>query len=175
MNVKGNSIWFVVVQGLVNRICSLPDIDDLFWEKIPTPILDVVENPIHLKNLTTKVCVMSLLMLKMYAFVLSTLNKRLALQELKLLADEIRSELSSIMSKTQRSFKASLAAVELTIALHYVFHAPVDKILWDAGEQVTSQFLHFFRMLLFASFCIRMFLYFSILKIVQIKFKEAQS
>ncbi|XVE71640.1 hypothetical protein DITRI_Ditri10aG0167500 [Diplodiscus trichospermus] len=56
-------------------------------------------------------------------------------KELKLLADEIHSELSSIMSKTRRSFKASLAAVELTIALHYVFHAPVNKILWDAGEQ----------------------------------------
>ncbi|XVF47906.1 hypothetical protein PTKIN_Ptkin03bG0147400 [Pterospermum kingtungense] len=96
-------------KGLVNRICSLPDIDDLFWEKLPTPILDVVENPIHLKNLSTK--------------------------ELKLLADEIRSELSSILSKTQRSFKAGLATVELTIALHYVFHAPFDKILWDAGEQ----------------------------------------
>ncbi|XWS27194.1 hypothetical protein CRYUN_Cryun26dG0094000 [Craigia yunnanensis] len=96
-------------KGLVNRICSLPDIDDLFWEKVHTPILDVVENPIHLKNLTIK--------------------------ELKLLADEIRSELSYITSKTQRSFKASLAAVELTVALHYVFHAPVDKILWDAGEQ----------------------------------------
>ncbi|XVE71639.1 hypothetical protein DITRI_Ditri10aG0167500 [Diplodiscus trichospermus] len=96
-------------KGLVNRICSLRDIDDLFSEKVPTPILDVVENPIHLKNLTIK--------------------------ELKLLADEIHSELSSIMSKTRRSFKASLAAVELTIALHYVFHAPVNKILWDAGEQ----------------------------------------
>ncbi|EOY31424.1 1-deoxy-D-xylulose 5-phosphate synthase 3 isoform 2 [Theobroma cacao] len=61
--------------------------------------------------------------------------KNLTIKELKLLADEIRSELSSIMSRTQRSFKASLAAVELTVALHYVFHAPVDKILWDAGEQ----------------------------------------
>ncbi|KAK8697426.1 hypothetical protein V6N13_113576 [Hibiscus sabdariffa] len=96
-------------KGLVNRLGSLPDIDDLFWEKVPTPILDVVESPVHLKSLSIK--------------------------ELKLLADEIRSELSSTMSKTQRSFKASLAAVELTIALHYVFHAPVDKILWDAGEQ----------------------------------------
>ncbi|XP_039066397.1 probable 1-deoxy-D-xylulose-5-phosphate synthase, chloroplastic [Hibiscus syriacus] len=96
-------------KGLVNRIGSLPDIDDLFWEKVPTPILDVVESPIHLKSLSIK--------------------------ELKLLADEIRSELSSTMSKTQKSFKASLAVVELTVALHYVFHAPVDKILWDAGEQ----------------------------------------
>ena len=58
------------------------------------------------------------------------------MQELKLLAGEIRSELSSIMSRTQNDFKASLAAVELTVAIHHVFHAPVDKILWDVGEQV---------------------------------------
>ncbi|XP_021643036.2 probable 1-deoxy-D-xylulose-5-phosphate synthase, chloroplastic isoform X2 [Hevea brasiliensis] len=39
------------------------------------------------------------------------------------------------MSRTQKSIKASLAVVELTVAIHYVFHAPVDKILWDVGEQ----------------------------------------
>ncbi|KAJ6924707.1 1-deoxy-D-xylulose-5-phosphate synthase [Populus alba x Populus x berolinensis] len=91
------------------RICALPDIDDIFSDLIATPLLDVVENPIHLKNLTIK--------------------------ELKVLASEIRSELSSIMSKTQNDFKASLAVVELTVAIHHVFHAPVDKILWDVGEQ----------------------------------------
>ncbi|GLT80502.1 hypothetical protein SLA2020_519390 [Shorea laevis] len=101
--------WYLNSKGLVNPIRSRRDIDDLFWEKDPTPILDVVENPIHLKNLNVK--------------------------ELKQLADDIRAELSSLMSKTQRSLKASLAAVELTVAIHYVFHAPVDKILWDAGEQ----------------------------------------
>ncbi|KAE8711243.1 1-deoxy-D-xylulose-5-phosphate synthase [Hibiscus syriacus] len=122
-------------KGLVNRIGSLPDIDDLFWEKVPTPLLDVVESPIHLKSLSIKVCIMSLPMLNIDAYGLSILNKSLALQELKLLADEIRLELSSTMSKTQSSFKASLAVVELTVALHYVFHTPVDKILWDAGEQ----------------------------------------
>lgn len=58
------------------------------------------------------------------------------MQELKQLASEIRLELSSIISKTHKSFKASLAVVELTVAIHYVFHAPVDKILWDVGEQV---------------------------------------
>lgn len=43
------------------------------------------------------------------------------------------------MSKTEKAFKASLAAVELTVAIHHVFHAPMDKILWDMGEQVRSQ------------------------------------
>ncbi|XP_021665639.2 probable 1-deoxy-D-xylulose-5-phosphate synthase, chloroplastic isoform X2 [Hevea brasiliensis] len=39
------------------------------------------------------------------------------------------------MSRTQKSIKTSLAVVELTVAIHHVFHAPVDKILWDVGEQ----------------------------------------
>lgn len=58
------------------------------------------------------------------------------MQQLKQLADDIRSELSFIMSKTQKSMSASLAVVELTIAIHHVFHAPMDKILWDSGVQV---------------------------------------
>ncbi|XP_027355783.1 probable 1-deoxy-D-xylulose-5-phosphate synthase, chloroplastic isoform X2 [Abrus precatorius] len=55
--------------------------------------------------------------------------------ELKQLAVEIRSDLFSIMSGTQISLKASMAVVELTVAIHHVFHAPVDKILWDVGDQ----------------------------------------
>ncbi|CAN1828191.1 1-deoxy-D-xylulose-5-phosphate synthase 1, chloroplastic [Linum perenne] len=55
--------------------------------------------------------------------------------ELKELACEMRSELSCLMTQKPYSLKASLAVVELTIAMHHVFHAPVDKILWDAGEQ----------------------------------------
>lgn len=43
------------MQGFVSRICCLPDIDDIFWDKVTLPLLDVVENPIHLKNLTLKV------------------------------------------------------------------------------------------------------------------------
>lgn len=62
------------------------------------------------------------------------------MQDLKQLANEIRSELSFLMSKTRTSLKASLAVVELTIAIHYVFNAPVDKILWDVGEQVETHF-----------------------------------
>ncbi|KAJ6295492.1 hypothetical protein OIU78_023502 [Salix suchowensis] len=58
----------------------------------------------------------------------SLLVKDRPMQELKLTACEIRSELSSIMSDTQKDFKGSLAAVELTVAIHHVFHAPVDKI-----------------------------------------------
>uniref|UniRef100_A0A5B7AF98 1-deoxy-D-xylulose-5-phosphate synthase n=1 Tax=Davidia involucrata TaxID=16924 RepID=A0A5B7AF98_DAVIN len=109
MNLYPSSASTRTSKGCVGRICSLPDVGDFFWEKVPTPMLDMVENPMHLKNLSPK--------------------------ELKQLADDIRSELSFIMSKTQKPFKASLAVVELTIAIHHVFHAPIDKILWDVGEQ----------------------------------------
>ncbi|KAM7257745.1 hypothetical protein ACFE04_013486 [Oxalis oulophora] len=94
---------------LVGRIYSLPHFDDFYWEKLPTPMLDMVDSPMHLKNLTLK--------------------------ELKQLAEEIRSEFSSLTSETNQSFKASLGVVELTIAMHYVFNAPFDKILWDIREQ----------------------------------------
>ncbi|MFS7962511.1 putative 1-deoxy-D-xylulose-5-phosphate synthase [Helianthus anomalus] len=99
----------VCSKGCVGRICALPDIDDIFSEKTPTPILDTIESPMHLKNLSHK--------------------------ELKQLADDIRSELSFIRHETQKSVKGSMSAVELTIAIHHVFSAPMDKILWDAGEQ----------------------------------------
>lgn len=59
------------------------------------------------------------------------------MQELRQVAHEIRSELSFIMSKTQKPFRDSLAVVELTVAIHYVFHAPIDKILWDVDEHVS--------------------------------------
>ena len=58
------------------------------------------------------------------------------MQELEQLVDEIRCELRYFTSKTRKSFKASMAVVELTVAIHHVFHAPTDKILWDVGEQV---------------------------------------
>ncbi|XP_020205449.1 probable 1-deoxy-D-xylulose-5-phosphate synthase, chloroplastic isoform X3 [Cajanus cajan] len=61
--------------------------------------------------------------------------KNLSIKELKQLVVEIRSDLSFIVSGTQISPKASMAVVELTVALHHVFHAPVDKILWDVGDQ----------------------------------------
>ena len=62
------------------------------------------------------------------------------MQELKQLADDIRTELS-ILSKTNKSFRPSLSAVELTVAIHHVFNAPVDKIAWDIEDQVKIQFL----------------------------------
>ena len=45
------------MQGSVARVGALPDLDDFFWEKDPTPMLDMVEIPMHLKNMSHKVTV----------------------------------------------------------------------------------------------------------------------
>ncbi|KAL8158085.1 hypothetical protein AgCh_002695 [Apium graveolens] len=57
------------------------------------------------------------------------------LQELKQLAEELRSDVIFNVSKTGGHLGSSLGVVELTVALHYVFNAPQDKILWDVGHQ----------------------------------------
>ncbi|KAK3002337.1 hypothetical protein RJ639_021512 [Escallonia herrerae] len=56
-------------------------------------------------------------------------------QELQQLADELRSDVIFDVSKTGGHLGSSLGVVELTVALHYVFNAPQDKILWDVGHQ----------------------------------------
>jgi len=55
--------------------------------------------------------------------------------ELDQLATEIREELISIVTQTGGHLGASLGTVELTIALHYVFQSPKDKLVWDVGHQ----------------------------------------
>ena len=61
--------------------------------------------------------------------------KGLSLQELEVLAREIRQTIIETVSKTGGHLAPSLGVVELTLALHYVFDAPKDKIIWDAGHQ----------------------------------------
>ena len=61
--------------------------------------------------------------------------KKLNLNDLNELADELRTDLISSVSKTGGHLGAGLGVVELTIALHYVFDAPQDKIIWDVGHQ----------------------------------------
>jgi len=61
--------------------------------------------------------------------------KLLKLEQLPQLAQEIRGEIISTVSKTGGHLASSLGVVELTIALHYVFNAPQDKIIWDVGHQ----------------------------------------
>ncbi len=51
------------------------------------------------------------------------------------LAEEIREELIRTISKTGGHLSSNLGIVELTIAIHYVFDSPTDKIIWDVGHQ----------------------------------------
>jgi 1-deoxy-D-xylulose-5-phosphate synthase len=61
--------------------------------------------------------------------------KTLSLLELSGLADEIRPYITNIISKTGGHLSSNLGVIELTIALHYVFDTPRDKIIWDVGHQ----------------------------------------
>ena len=61
--------------------------------------------------------------------------KSFTLDELAQLAGEIREEIVSVVSKNGGHLASSLGTVELTIALHYIFNAPKDKLIWDVGHQ----------------------------------------
>ena len=50
-------------------------------------------------------------------------------------ADELRSEVISVVSKTGGHLGSSLGVVELSVAIHAVFNTPVDKLIWDVGHQ----------------------------------------
>ena len=61
--------------------------------------------------------------------------KQLNYSELKILKDELREEMINAVSETGGHLGAGLGVVELTVALHYVFDTPKDKIIWDVGHQ----------------------------------------
>ncbi len=61
--------------------------------------------------------------------------KKLDLEELESLCHEIREEILSIVSKNGGHLASNLGVVELTIALHYAFDFPRDKLVWDVGHQ----------------------------------------
>lgn len=71
--------------------------------------MDKIENPQHLKSLPVK--------------------------DLSRLAREIRAFILEVVSKNGGHLSPNLGVVELTLALHYVFDAPRDKIIWDVGHQ----------------------------------------
>ncbi|KAI5580823.1 hypothetical protein BDE02_08G178800 [Populus trichocarpa] len=100
----------VHVKKRPNGVCaSLSESGEFPSQRPPTPLLDTVNYPIHMKNLSIK--------------------------ELKQLAEELRSDVIFNVSKTGGHLGSSLGVVELTVALHYVFNSPQDKILWDVGHQ----------------------------------------
>ena len=61
--------------------------------------------------------------------------RRLAPSQLRQLADELRAETVSAVSVTGGHLGAGLGVVELTVAVHYVFNTPEDRLVWDVGHQ----------------------------------------
>src|SRR5476651_1756785 len=61
--------------------------------------------------------------------------RRLPLAKLPLLAEELRQFLIQSVSTRGGHFAAGLGAVELTVALHYIFNTPYDRLVWDVGHQ----------------------------------------
>ena len=61
--------------------------------------------------------------------------RRLEKSDLQSLADEVRHEMINAVSVTGGHLGAGLGVVELTVALHYVFDTPRDRLIWDVGHQ----------------------------------------
>ena len=61
--------------------------------------------------------------------------KKLSIKALQELSDEVREEMISVVSETGGHLGAGLGVVELTVALHYIFDTPNDKLIWDVGHQ----------------------------------------
>ena len=78
-------------------------------DKLPTPLLDRVHSPADLKAMSR--------------------------EDLRTLADELRSEMIDAVSVTGGHLGAGLGVVELTVALHTVFNTPDDRLIWDVGHQ----------------------------------------
>lgn len=74
-----------------------------------TPLLDTVATPIELR--------------------------RLAPEQLRQLSDELREEMISAVGATGGHLGSGLGVVELTVAIHYVFNTPEDRLVWDVGHQ----------------------------------------
>ena len=74
-----------------------------------TPLLDTIKSPADMRNLSR--------------------------DQLKQLADELRTETIDAVSVTGGHLGAGLGVIELTVALHNVFNTPHDRLIWDVGHQ----------------------------------------
>ncbi len=61
--------------------------------------------------------------------------RKLPQDKLKTLSDELREYLLNCVSQSSGHFASGLGTVELTVALHYVYNTPFDRLLWDVGHQ----------------------------------------
>ena len=76
--------------------------------------------------------------------ILKTINspadlKRVPVEQLPVLAEEIREQIISLTSAVGGHLSSNLGVVELTLALHYLLDTPKDKIVWDTGNQAYAQ------------------------------------
>ena len=83
--------------------------EDTTLRNTPTPLLDTIEVPADLRKLDAG--------------------------QMRQIADELRHETISAVSVTGGHLGAGLGVVELTVALHYVFDTPHDRVIWDVGHQ----------------------------------------
>jgi 1-deoxy-D-xylulose-5-phosphate synthase len=61
--------------------------------------------------------------------------KQIPEEDLPQLAEELRAEMIDAVSQTGGHLGAGLGVVELTVALHYIFDTPHDRLIWDVGHQ----------------------------------------
>ena len=61
--------------------------------------------------------------------------RKLSENDLQEVSDEVRKEMINAVSETGGHLGAGLGVVELSVALHYVFDTPNDKLIWDVGHQ----------------------------------------
>src|SRR5574344_806022 len=61
--------------------------------------------------------------------------RQLSIEELPEVCDELRKDIIRELCCNPGHFASSLGTVELTVALHYVFNTPYDRIVWDVGHQ----------------------------------------
>ena len=61
--------------------------------------------------------------------------RKLKKNQLQQLSKELREELIDVVSETGGHLGAGLGVIELTVALHYVFNTPNDKLVWDVSHQ----------------------------------------
>ncbi|EXB94553.1 putative 1-deoxy-D-xylulose-5-phosphate synthase [Morus notabilis] len=108
-NADGDYKMTLVNDGKSINGVEFPRLLNFSGEKPSTPILDTINYPAHMKNLSA--------------------------EELGILADEIREDIVYTVSKTGGHLSSSLGVAELTVALHHVFNTPEDKIIWDVGHQ----------------------------------------
>lgn len=64
--------------------------------------------------------------------------RRLPVDQLPEVCRELRQDIIEEVSRNPGHFAASLGTVELTVALHYVYRTPYDRIVWDVGHQPTA-------------------------------------